>query len=86
MASLIDYRNKMGTGHIITIEDPIEYIHTHNQCIITQREVGIDTKNYEEGLSNALRQAPNLVVIGEIRSHQVMSHMRLNLCKQDICV
>lgn len=74
MASLVSHRNKMGKGHIITIEDPIEFIHTHNNCIVTQREVGLDTKTYEEGLSNALRQAPDLVVIGEIRSPQVMKH------------
>ncbi|MFK0573267.1 PilT/PilU family type 4a pilus ATPase [Endozoicomonas sp.] len=74
MASLVNHRNKMGKGHIITIEDPIEFIHSHNNCIVTQREVGLDTKTYEEGLSNALRQAPNLVVIGEIRSPQVMKH------------
>ncbi|KEI69791.1 PilT/PilU family type 4a pilus ATPase [Endozoicomonas elysicola] len=74
MASLVNHRNKMGKGHIITIEDPIEFIHTHNNCIVTQREVGLDTKTYEEGLSNALRQAPDLVVIGEIRSPQVMKH------------
>lgn len=74
MASLVHHRNKMGKGHIITIEDPIEFIHVHNNCIVTQREVGLDTKTYEDGLSNALRQAPDLVVIGEIRSSQVMKH------------
>lgn len=74
MASLVNHRNNAGKGHIITIEDPIEFIHKHNKCIVTQREVGLDTKTYEEGLSNALRQAPDLVVIGEIRSPQVMKH------------
>ena len=74
MAALVNYRNQHGKGHIITIEDPIEFIHSHNNCIITQREVGLDTNSYEEGLGNALRQAPNLVVIGEIRSAQVMKH------------
>lgn len=74
MASLVNHRNTMGKGHIITIEDPIEFIHSHNNCIVTQREVGLDTQTYEEGLSNALRQAPDLVVIGEIRSPRVMKH------------
>lgn len=74
MAALVNHRNIHGKGHIITIEDPIEFIHTHNGCIVTQREVGLDTHTYEEGLANALRQAPNLVVIGEIRSPQVMKH------------
>lgn len=74
MAALVNHRNLHGKGHIITIEDPIEFVHNHNNCIITQREVGLDTASYEEGLGNALRQAPNLVVIGEIRSAQVMQH------------
>ena len=74
MAALVNHRNIHGKGHIFTIEDPIEFIHTHNGCIVTQREVGLDTHSYEEGLANALRQAPNLVVIGEIRSPQVMKH------------
>ena len=74
MASLVNYRNTVGKGHIITIEDPIEFIHSHRQCIVTQREVGLDTQSYEEGLSNALRQAPDLVVIGEIRTPEVMRH------------
>ncbi|OED41681.1 type IV pili twitching motility protein PilT [Endozoicomonas sp. (ex Bugula neritina AB1)] len=74
MAALVNHRNLHGKGHIITIEDPIEFVHSHNNCIITQREVGLDTASYEEGLGNALRQAPNLVVIGEIRSPQVMKH------------
>ena len=74
MAALVNHRNIHGKGHIITIEDPIEFIHSHNGCIVTQREVGLDTHSYEEGLANALRQAPNLVVIGEIRSPQVMKH------------
>ena len=74
MAALIGHRNKAGKGHIITIEDPIEYIHNHDQCIITQRDVGVDTKSYEEGLLNALRQSPDVVVIGEIRSAELMRH------------
>ncbi|MGB0359893.1 MAG: PilT/PilU family type 4a pilus ATPase [Endozoicomonas sp.] len=74
MASLVKHRNQEGQGHIITVEDPIEFIHEHNNCIITQREVGIDTESYEEGLANTLRQAPDLIVIGEIRSTQAMKH------------
>ncbi|WP_299735102.1 PilT/PilU family type 4a pilus ATPase [uncultured Endozoicomonas sp.] len=74
MASLVKHRNQEGRGHIITIEDPIEFVHEHNNCIITQREVGIDTDSYEEGLANTLRQAPDLIVIGEIRSTQSMKH------------
>ncbi|UYM18436.1 PilT/PilU family type 4a pilus ATPase [Endozoicomonas euniceicola] len=74
MASLVDYRNQNSKGHIITIEDPVEYIHDHKNCIVTQRDVGLDTKSYEAGLFNALRQAPNLVVVGEIRSPGVMKH------------
>ena len=66
--------NQNGKGHIITIEDPIEFLHTHNQCIVTQREVGLDTSSYEEGLANTLRQAPDLIVIGEIRSQTAMKH------------
>ncbi|MGB1271194.1 MAG: PilT/PilU family type 4a pilus ATPase [Endozoicomonas sp.] len=74
MAALVNHRNQQGQGHIITIEDPIEFIHSHQGCIVTQREVGLDTTSYAEGLANALRQAPDLVVIGEIRSPQVMRH------------
>lgn len=74
MASLVNHRNAHGKGHIITIEDPIEFIHNHDGCVVTQREVGLDTHSYEEGLANALRQAPDLVVIGEIRTPQVMKH------------
>ena len=74
MAALVNHRNTHGKGHIITIEDPIEFVHAHNGCIVTQREVGLDTTSYEQGLANALRQAPNLVVIGEIRTPQVMKH------------
>ncbi|WP_236632052.1 ATPase, T2SS/T4P/T4SS family [Endozoicomonas montiporae] len=74
MASLVDHRNQNSKGHIITIEDPVEYIHDHKNCIVTQRDVGLDTESYEAGLFNALRQAPNLVVVGEIRSPGVMRH------------
>ncbi|MBX3728708.1 MAG: PilT/PilU family type 4a pilus ATPase [Candidatus Sumerlaeia bacterium] len=67
MAAMIDYRNHLLSGHIVTIEDPIEFIHRHRRSIVTQREVGIDTKSYEEALRNTLRQAPNVISIGEIR-------------------
>lgn len=74
LASLIGYRNQHSRGHIITIEDPIEFIHQHAGCIITQREVGIDTDSFEVALKNTLRQAPDVILIGEIRSREVMSH------------
>lgn len=72
VASMIDYINQNQSGHIITIEDPIEYIHHHKGCVINQREVGIDTLTYEDALKNALRQAPDVIVIGEIRSRETM--------------
>ncbi|MEZ5541513.1 MAG: PilT/PilU family type 4a pilus ATPase [Pseudomonadota bacterium] len=74
LASMLDYRNKNGTGHIITIEDPIEFVHKHQGCIITQREVGIDTESYETALKNTLRQAPDVILIGEIRDRETMNH------------
>ncbi len=74
MASLIDYRNSNITGHIITIEDPIEFIHQHKKCIVNQREVGIDTDSYEDALKNTLRQAPDVILIGEIRDRETMEH------------
>jgi twitching motility protein PilU len=74
LAAMIGYRNSRGDGHIISIEDPIEYMHDHNGCIITQREVGIDTESYEVALKNTLRQAPDVILIGEIRTRQTMEH------------
>jgi twitching motility protein PilU len=74
LASMIGYRNKNGSGHIITIEDPIEFVHPHENCIITQREVGIDTESYEVALKNTLRQAPDVILIGEIRDRETMNH------------
>ncbi len=74
LASLIDYRNSHSTGHIITIEDPIEYVHTHKNCIINQREVGADTKSFQAALKNTLRQAPDVILIGEIRDRETMEH------------
>ena len=74
LASLIDYRNSNSDGHIITIEDPVEFVHTHKKSIINQREVGVDTNSYEEALKNTLRQAPDVILIGEIRSRETMEH------------
>jgi len=74
LASLIDYRNANDAGHIITIEDPIEFTHPHKKSIVNQREVGVDTDNYEDALQNTLRQAPDVILIGEIRSRETMEH------------
>jgi len=74
LASMIGYRNKNSTGHIITIEDPIEFIHQHQGCIVTQREVGMDTNSFEMALKNTLRQAPDVILIGEIRTRETMDH------------
>jgi twitching motility protein PilU len=74
LASLLKYRNQNSKGHIITIEDPIEYEHPHLGCIITQREVGIDTDSYEVALKNTLRQAPDVILIGEVRTRETMQH------------
>jgi len=74
LAAMVDYRNRNSTGHIITIEDPIEYVHQHQSCIVTQREVGIDTETFEDALVNTLRQAPDVILIGEIRHRETMEH------------
>jgi len=74
LASLVDVRNTTMDGHIITIEDPIEFIHRHKKSIVTQREVGVDTESYESALKNTLRQAPDVILIGEIRSRDTMEH------------
>ncbi len=74
LASLIKYRNQNSSGHIITIEDPIEFLHPHLGCIVTQREVGIDTESYEVALKNTLRQAPDVILIGEIRTRETMQN------------
>ena len=74
LAAMMGYRNENSRGHIITIEDPIEYVHEHKGCIITQREVGIDTKSFEAGLKNTLRQAPDVILIGEIRTRETMDY------------
>ena len=74
LAALIGYRNRHSSGHIITIEDPIEFLHEHDGCIVTQREVGVDTQSFEVALRNALRQAPDVILIGEIRTREAMEH------------
>jgi twitching motility protein PilU len=74
LAAMIGYRNQNSTGHIITIEDPIEFVHKHEGCIVTQREVGIDTDSWEMALKNTLRQAPDVIMIGEVRTRETMEH------------
>ncbi len=74
LAALIDHRNTNATGHIVTIEDPIEYVHPHKKSLVSQREVGVDTDNYQDALENTLRQAPDVILIGEIRTEETMEH------------
>lgn len=74
LAAMIGYRNEYSFGHILTIEDPIEYVHAHRNCIVTQREVGVDTQSFDNALKNALRQAPDVILIGEIRARETMDY------------
>ena len=74
LAALIDHRNSHSGGHIITIEDPVEYVHKHKKCIVNQREVGVDTRSWHAALKNTLRQAPDVILIGEIRDRETMEH------------
>ena len=74
LAAMVDHRNENSYGHIITIEDPVEFVHAHKNCIITQREVGIDTDGWEQALKNTLRQAPDVILMGEIRDRETMEH------------
>ncbi len=74
LAALIDHRNSNSSGHIITIEDPVEFVHKHKKCIVNQREVGVDTRNWHAALKNTLRQAPDVILIGEIRDRETMEH------------
>jgi twitching motility protein PilU len=74
LAAMIGFRNENSYGHIITIEDPVEFVHEHRNCIITQREVGVDTDDWETALKNTLRQAPDVILIGEIRERETMEH------------
>jgi twitching motility protein PilU len=74
LAAMVGYRNENSYGHIITIEDPIEYVHPHRNCIITQREVGVDTESWENALKNTLRQAPDVILMGEVRDRETMDY------------
>jgi twitching motility protein PilU len=74
LAAMVDHRNENSFGHIITIEDPVEFVHPHKNCIITQREVGLDTDGWEQALKNTLRQAPDVILMGEIRDRETMEH------------
>jgi len=74
LAALVGYRNEYSQGHIITIEDPIEFVHDHHNCIVTQREIGVSTDSWETALKNTLRQAPDVILIGEIRDRETMEH------------
>ena len=74
LASLVDFRNENSHGHIITLEDPVEFVHPHKNCIVTQREIGIDTDGWEMALKNTLRQAPDVILMGEIRDRETMEH------------
>ncbi len=74
LAAMVDWRNEKSFGHIITIEDPIEFVHAHKNCVVTQREVGIDTDSWDVALKNTLRQAPDVILMGEIRDRETMEH------------
>jgi twitching motility protein PilU len=74
LASMIDFRNKNTMGHIVTIEDPIEFTHEHHQCLVTQREIGVDTRSYEIAMKNTLRQAPDVILLGEVRDRETMEY------------
>ena len=74
LAAMVDWRNENSFGHIITIEDPVEFVHPHKNCVVTQREVGLDTESWEAALKNTLRQAPDVILMGEIRDRETMEH------------
>ncbi|WP_096669305.1 PilT/PilU family type 4a pilus ATPase [Polaromonas sp. AET17H-212] len=74
LAAMVDWRNENSYGHIITIEDPVEFVHPHKNCVITQREVGLDTDSWEAALKNTLRQAPDVILMGEVRDRETMEH------------
>jgi len=74
LASMIQYRNNEHSGHILTIEDPLEYLFHHNKCIVNQREIGTDTRSYEEALLNGMREAPDVLMIGEVRDQETLRH------------
>ena len=74
LAAMVDWRNENSYGHIVTIEDPIEFVHLHKNCVVTQREVGLDTDSWDAALKNSLRQAPDVILMGEIRDRETMEH------------
>jgi twitching motility protein PilU len=74
LAAMVDHRNENSFGHIITIEDPVEFVHPHKNCVVTQREVGLDTDSWEAALKNTLRQAPDVILMGEVRDRETMEH------------
>lgn len=86
LASMLEYRNENGSGHVITVEDPIEFIHEHKNCLFTQREIGIDTYSYNVALKNALRQSPDVIVIGEIRDRETMESALIFCETGHLCV
>ncbi len=86
LAAMIDHRNTNKSGHILTIEDPIEYLFTHKQSIVNQRELGVDTQSYHNSLANALREAPDLIMIGEIRDRETMQHALVHTLTGHLCL
>lgn len=86
LASMIDHRNTNTTGHILTVEDPIEYLVRHKRCVVNQREVGHDTKSYESALANALREAPDMLLIGEVRDRSTMQHALTHALTGNLCL
>lgn len=86
LASMIDYRNQNTDGHIVTIEDPIEYYHEHKKCVVSQREVGVDTSSFAEALKNALRQRPDVILVGEIREREVMEQALVSAETGHLCL
>src|SRR5213592_1819267 len=86
LAAMIDYRNANRSGHILTLEDPIEYLFEHKQSIVNQREIGVDTQGYSKALGNALREAPDLIMIGEIRDRETMQQALLHALTGDLCL
>ncbi len=86
LAALIDYRNSNRSGHILTLEDPIEYLFEHKQSIVNQREIGVDTQNYNKALGNALREAPDLIMIGEVRDRETMQQALLHTLTGHLCL
>jgi twitching motility protein PilU len=86
LAAMIDYRNSTKPGHILTIEDPIEYLFEHKQSIINQREIGVDTHNYQNALQNALREAPDLIMVGEVRDKETMQSALLHTLTGHLCL